>query len=857
MSNLEIDRRKTFMLIYAIERGIVDFVKKRNDRIENIESLMFGDVLQMFTQNHSDDQVQALTRQLKNLADLIELATIRNACAHTVRDFFVYYWYRASAFAADPRFQLLGIKEPYEALACAESGQISDPPDEWLEKLTMQEVVNNLPADEQFDKTGLIGRAKEIESTIKEILGGRNNTIALVGPGGVGKTSLAIEIARKLKDPYLFKGKLDGIVYLSFKKEYLTVDGVVKNDAVSSEGLENLFLKEVASLYDLENISFDSLKELLAKDNLLIILDNLEDLLIEDPQSYERFVDDLPSNWKVLVTSRISIDSAKNSPLPGLTDAAIKDLARKYFMATVAKEPNDLTLMKIVNSCSGNPLALKLIVDKYNLGFSIEESTSVAKDQILSYSFKVLINALTSDQKKVLESIFIVDLANKQIIVELTGLSSDSVAEIISKLMKTSLIERLQNESGEGLKISTSVRDLLASNPLSYAYRSEYSVKFNQIMHSQALQRKGLIGLTSFEDKTPASFVNNFKELSRLWVKHYRPNFAHTLDERAQEIITKIDLKLTSEEAEYKRFSDYYRIRGYSRSLMHDQSGAMNYAKKAYEISPDSILSAHLLSNLYLCDRSFDLAEIVLKPFVEDFCIAVSTGKDLTATHELRLLKEVFLTYFKSLSWNNKNQEALDFTSIWMKLPGYLQETFAVSRAASLRRIHESTRHDSQQRQKDLLEAARLIKYCNIELSVVRGPIKSEANKILEEINYTIHRQCVDKLLAEDTNQLKKYLEDFLSSYNESPVQHEVVSVIHQSGEALEHDEIIVEIYSTKPTYAYARDSSGNEYFIPYASFETRSSISLRSGQRILISGYSQNPIIKSSRKANYARLVG
>jgi hypothetical protein len=251
------------------------------------------------------------------------------------------------------------------------------------------------------------------------------------------------------------------------------------------------------------------------------------------------------------------------------------------------------------------------------------------------------------------------------------------------------------------------------------------------------------------------------------------------------------------------------------------------------------------------------MAELVLKPFVEDFCVAVSNGKDLSASHELRLLKEVFLTYFKSLSWNNKNQEALDFTSIWMKLPGYLQETFAVSRAASLRRIHESTRHDSQQRQRDLLEAARLIKYCNIELSVVRGPIKSEANKILEEINYTIHRQCVDEFLADDTNQLKKYLEDFLSANNESPVQHEAVSAIQGNTQTKANDEIIVEIYSTKPTYAYARDLSGNEYFVPYSSFETRSSITLRVGQRIVISGYSENPIIKSTRKANYARLIG
>jgi hypothetical protein len=153
---------------------------------------------------------------------------IRNCCAHPVRDFQFNYWYKAAAFASDPRWQSIGISGPSEALACAEANQISNPPQSWLDNLLVLEIPNNLPIREQFDITGLVGRNKEIDLLINDILNGRNNIIALVAPGGVGKTSLIIEVARRLSDRAVSKNKFTKILFVSIKIESLTAEGKVK-----------------------------------------------------------------------------------------------------------------------------------------------------------------------------------------------------------------------------------------------------------------------------------------------------------------------------------------------------------------------------------------------------------------------------------------------------------------------------------------------------------------------------------------------------------------------------------------------------------------------------------------------------
>jgi hypothetical protein len=522
------------------------------------------------------------------------------------------------------------------------------------------------------------------------------------------------------------------------------------------------------------------------------------------------------------------------------------------------KEFDQPTLIKITNTCSGNPLALKLVIDRFNLGYSIEDSKSVALSEILKFSFGSLINTLEINEKKVLESIFISDTASRHMVAELTKLNSDNIAEVISRLQKTSLIERSQNETGETYKISSSVRDLLASSPLSYEYRSDYATAFSQFrLKENTLLKDELINVSYFEPKTPKEFQRNYKQIPKLWSKHFRSNLRMDMPETVRNSFSVIDTTLTSTETEFKKYADYYRIRAQSRSLLQDIRGALDYAKKAYDISPDSLPVAHTLSILYLANQNNNLASDSLRPFIVQFLASIERNEALNQIFDEYILRDSFSTFFKATTWSDGGKEVVEITKIWKSVPIYLQGAFVYSRAMALRRMHESSRAESIERQKDLIEATKLVKFALTELDLKPKFLKNEVSNIYKEIYYTIENNFIAPGFEEEITKAYQSLNYLLRLVEETyhgdenktnAIVKETISIDKEIPSKLK-----VDVYLTKPTYVYARDKDGNSYFVPLSSFNSKLPLSLRVGQKIWIWGYQSNEIKNNLKKADFA----
>lgn len=856
-NDLDIVRRKTSMLVYAIEIGMVNYIREAlAEDTSYLEQLNFGDLLQEFSKVNPNTLQNNLSRELKHLADIFELATIRNSCAHPVKEFQYFYWYRAAAFAADPRLQQLKIKKPADALACSESGQISDPPEQWLDKLIISSVPNNLPVDQEFDRTGLIGRSREIELVIKDILNGRHNTIALVGPGGVGKTSLAIEVARRLSDKTLAKNKITGLLFVTVKKEYLTSDGLVIDQSkdLTVTSLEKIFIDSISELYSLTDFTLEDIQNLLSDDNILVVLDNMEDVLIDGVDKFEALLDNLPAHWKVLITSRITVDGAKNIPISGLSTGAQEDLARKYYSQVVGRDIDKDISKVVIQACAGNPLALKLIIDRLGLGCEISLAKADVQKDVLEFSFRSLISTLSEIQQIILECIFVVGSASRQRIKELTNIEPDLLSENISRLFKTALVDRLDQEGVEVFVISPPVKDLLARSPLNLEKRRELAKKLSSLRISESSQKENVkISFMTFEPDTTRPLRNFSKEILRIWsIKHKERNYK--LDSKQKEFISQFDLDMDKYESDYKKFADFYRLKAMTRALLFDQIAAVTYAKKALEISPNSVNLAFFLSSLLIDDNKNEEAKIVLAPFIKSFLEKIGDLDHLGEIYHLAFVREVFSNFFKAHIWQGQYTEILEFTKNWRNVPEFLRVTFTLSRAASFRRSVEHLKNTDEMRLAALTEAFNLVKYAAEEMQMDIYPIKKEAMKLRDEFKFASMKIDRPEIVTMG-NYLTKVIGDgdtvFANKiFSEDSVTDQEVDIPKSA--------VLVEAHSVRSSFAFAHAPDGRVFFIPFSSFTENGLISFPQGQKLYVWDFENNEPHPTNNaiKADSAKLI-
>lgn len=228
-------------------------------------------------------------------------------------------------------------------------------------------IPNNLPRLPYF-----FGREAELKKIADALAPDARGWGALIdGPGGIGKTSLAIRAAELVPS-----GRFQRIIFLSAKERELTTDGqralghfvlpgyLEMLNAIARE-LEQPNLAKLA-----ESERSDAILRALRESDVLLVLDNLETLPEGDRDQLFTFLNRLPQRCSAIVTSRRRADaSAIAIRLDKLDWPAALDLINELAQDNIRlSQTSEAERQALYAETGGNPLLIRWIAGQLGLG---------------------------------------------------------------------------------------------------------------------------------------------------------------------------------------------------------------------------------------------------------------------------------------------------------------------------------------------------------------------------------------------------------------------------------------------------------------------------------------------------------
>lgn len=225
--------------------------------------------------------------------------------------------------------------------------------------------------------TPFIGRSAEVAELTQLLAGPHNRLITLVGPGGMGKTRLALEVARTVvtEERRIF---LHGVVFVPL----VGVETLAQTVAALAQALAFSLQSQGAPETQLLHYLRDK--------EILLVFDNFEQLINEPILAFVRQLLDYAPDLKLLITSRVRLNLQAEQlywmqglSVPVMTAAPATllwaDMATyssvQLFLTTVQRSQPHYTLptaavpavMGICQQVQGMPLALELAATWMNV----------------------------------------------------------------------------------------------------------------------------------------------------------------------------------------------------------------------------------------------------------------------------------------------------------------------------------------------------------------------------------------------------------------------------------------------------------------------------------------------------------
>ena len=348
-----------------------------------------------------------------------------------------------------------------------------------LKQLSIESPNANSPA--KIPRPPVVGfvsrrdrQGRDIVERLKEELAPhKNQLVALWGPGGSGKTTLAAEATRALADV--------------FKHRIAWVSPLLRADLTFLTLLDEIASQLGGS--DLRTLVADAKEKqvstLIASAPTLIVLDNFETITPEEEQiKCVTFLANSAS-CPVLITTRTNIDEAFNIPLAAMSVGEAREfLARLGEQTRTPAKFDKIDRDHLIQKCEANPLVLQWVVRQIDLAMALPAVMSYlskgggnAAERVFTRSFEL--PQLGEDGRAVLLALSLfVPSATRDALAQVAGFDADvdRLDQAVARLSSLWLLETAEDD--ERLMIQGLTRELAKARLSHDKHDDEYRRRF-------------------------------------------------------------------------------------------------------------------------------------------------------------------------------------------------------------------------------------------------------------------------------------------------------------------------------------------------------------------------------------------